>query len=632
MPGQTIIKPQTDTREAQETIRVSARRPAGGLRSLQPDGPEGTVVTRFRRVATLFAEKLAVAADGRSLTYRELDMLSDRVANALIRVRGAKSEPVIIMLGHSPDMLVAMLGILKAGKFHVPVDPSHPAERIKFVAEDTQAAVVVTDPAHAGLARSVVPASAVLVDVAEAQASGGGSAPDITLLPGNFAYMVYTSGSTGRPKGVIEDHRDVLGFVRQFQWLQDSSPLDRISLVHSFTFSGSMGQLHEALLTGASLHLFDLHQYGAHRLPEWLDSEGVTRLITLPTVFREAFRSGVPGSQHPSVRMVRLGGDSASAEDLELFKAHFSDRCVLVHAFGASEVKMVSGYLFTKDSAFRGDRLPLGYEVPEVEALILRTDGNEAGPGELGELVLRGPYVCPGYWRRPELTAQRFYGGEIGTPGRSYRTGDMAYKDENGCLFYVGRKDFQAKVRGHLVALQEVEAALAKLPGVSECAVTARDTGDGDRFLVAYVVPAARAEVSTSVLRKRLANNLPPYMVPAAWVLLDRLPRTPVGKLDRNALPAPHTRALQVETPQDAPRTGVEQAIAETWEEVLQSGTVGLTDEFLDLGGDSLKASRLMARLEAKFQVKVPFLEFFNAATVQQQAALVEKLRQVAGA
>jgi acyl-CoA synthetase (AMP-forming)/AMP-acid ligase II/acyl carrier protein len=329
------------------------------------------------------------------------------------------------------------------------------------------------------------------------------------------------------------------------------------------------------------------------------------------------------------MRLVRLGGESATAADFTLFKRHFRDEAVLVHTIGASEIKIVADYVLTKHSAITGSMLPLGYPAEDTVLSIVRADGSASAPDEPGELVIHSPIVTPGYWNRPELNAARFGGGPNGSPNRFYRTRDLAYRDANGCLFYAGRTDFQVKIRGHIVEPQDVEASLGAITGVSECAVVAWDSADGEKYLAAYVVTSDGQDPSTESLRASLAERLPAYMLPSVWVHLEVMPRTLIGKLDRAALPEPVTDRAPG-TAREAPRQGTEMLVAAVWEAVLETSPIGRDEEFLDLGGDSLKAARLLAQIEAVTRLRIPFDKFFDAPTVSAQAQLIETIRRAA--
>jgi amino acid adenylation domain-containing protein len=616
-----------DTREAQEALyaRALRGRPAGV--EIPRAALVGSIVDRFATQVRAMPDQVVVRSPSGALTYAALDREANRVAHAILDRLGPGPGPVGLVLGHDIPMVVALLAVLKAGKYYVPLDPSFPDERLAFMREDAGVTLLVTGSRHAALAARLADAAAPPLDLERVPAGVPDTDPGVRPTPDHYAYLLYTSGSTGQPKGVIENHRDVLHFARVMGRRDGIGPGAMMSGLFSFSFSGMASNLYLSLLAGGTLVLLDLAREGVGRLAEWIEREAITHLSLSPQMVQEVVAPLPAGFRFSSLRFVRLGTATIERRHVELVQQHVTGDCLVQHSYGASELKHIASYAFAQDAPVPDDPLPLGYDVEDTEVLILRADGSPAGPGEPGEIVARSPFVCPGYWRRPELTAQRFTGGPNGSADRCYRTGDLGYQDAQGCLFFAGRKDFQVKIRGYLVAPQDVETALGRLAAVRACAVTARRDPQGETYLAAYVVPAEPGRFSGPALRREVAALLPPYMVPAAWVPMARLPLTPNGKLDRQALPEPTALAPAPAPASARALTATEQAVARVWGEVLRCPPVGADVEFLDVGGDSLKAARLLARLEADLEVRLPFAEFFDASTVSRQAALIERVR-----
>jgi non-ribosomal peptide synthetase component F len=383
------------------------------------------------------------------------------------------------------------------------------------------------------------------------------SNPRLALSPDAYTYIVYTSGSTGQPKGVVENQRNVLHFTRTNTNLWRFGPDDRISLLVPYWFSAAATATFGALLNGATLLPANAKQLGLLGLADWLEREEVTIFHTSTSLFRHFARALPAGRVINSVRMVYQGSEALFQGDVELYRQHFGDHCVMANQLGASEMKIFSCLPIDKRTQLVDRVVPVGYALPDVEVLLLDDHGQSVPPGTVGEIVVRSRFIAPGYWRRPELTARTFRADPTSADRRLYFTGDLGWLAGDGCLHHVGRRDFQVKIRGYRVELGEVTAALLELPALADATVVARapdsagardddqpgartgDGGEAGQRLVAYVVPAADRSPTTSELRSALAARLPDYMLPAVFVTLGALPRNPNGKVDTAALPAP---------------------------------------------------------------------------------------------
>ena len=512
-----------------------------------------------------------------------------------------------------------MLGALKAGKIYVPLDPVHPAPRLADAIGDSSARLVLTAAAHAPLAQAVAGEAALLV-AETLDESGADAAPGLVVAPEAGAYVFYTSGSTGRPKGVLDTHRSVLHNVMRYTNTLHLAADDRLTLLQGPAFSGAVSSLFGALLNGAACFPFDVGREGADRIPAWLAAEGITVYHSVPALFRQV---APHGAAFPALRLVRLEGDGASPRDLDLFQRHFTRDCVLVNGLGATECGLVRQFFFTPAHPLPEGVVPIGEAVEDMEIAVAGEDGRPVPSGTVGEITVRSRYLAAGYWRRPELTAERF--SDVGTETglRVYRTGDAGRRRADGMLEHLGRLDGLAKVRGQRVEVAEVEAALLTLPGVAEAAVTVREDTPGESRLVAYLVPRTAPLPTISALRRALAGLLPDYMVPSAFVTLARLPLNDNRKVDRRALPPPGAARPALDTALVAPRTEEETILTDVWRAVLRLEEVGVEDDFFDLGGDSLLAAIVLARVLDTFRVEIALTDFAAGPTV---AALGERI------
>ncbi|HEX8272004.1 MAG TPA: non-ribosomal peptide synthase/polyketide synthase, partial [Longimicrobiaceae bacterium] len=573
-------------------------------------GPAGGCIHElFVEQARRTPDAVAVVHRGASTTYAELDRASGRLAHALRR-RGVGPEARVgVLLRRTPAALVALLGVLRAGGAYVPLDPELPADRVAFMLEEAGARVVVTESALRGRIAGGVDVLA-LDDEAAGLAREPADAPATGVGPDNLCYLIFTSGSTGRPKGVAVQHRGAVVFLR---FMRDVVPAEERASVlgaTSLSFDVSVAEVFGTLCWGGKLVLVD----NALELPSVADQE-VRLVVAVPTVAAELARQGaVPRS----VVAFNLAGEALPAELAGALYALDHVRAVR-NLYGPTEATVYA----TWSAVPRGsDSVRIGRPVPGSRAYVL--DGRLAPQpvGVPGELYLAGEGLARGYAGRPELTAKRFLPDPFGPPGsRMYRVMDRARWRPDGELEYLGRVDRQVKVRGFRVEPGEIEAALERHEGVREAVVVAREDAPGDARLAAYLVPEGSGAPSAEELRAHLSGWLPGYMLPAAFVPIERLPLGVGGKVDRRALPAPQWEAGAAYA---APRTPLEAVLAGVFAGVLGREGVGVHDGFFELGGHSLLATRVVSRLREALGVELPLRALFEAPTVAALAGRVE--------
>ena len=577
---------------------------------------------RFEQVVTAYGDRLAVGMPQRNVTYAELDAMVNRVAHAILAERGAVAEPVALLLEQGLSQIVGLLGVLKAGKFYVVLEPSHPRSRNQYILADAGPALLLAEARTRSLARELESDRIRMIDIDALAAGGDSSSPRLPLGPEDAAYILYTSGSTGQPKGVVATHRAVLHEMLRNTNLFRLTPNDRQTLLRSCGLSGAQRDVHGSLLNGASVHSLNLEAEGLTRLAAWVREQEITTFRAVVSIFRALMATTVAAESFSRVRLVHTGGDTVNTSDLKLFASHFPRDAVFANGLGITEAGSVRMYFADPALAGMADGvLPVGFPVEDVEILLLDERGEAVSPGTVGEIAVRSRYLASGYWRRPELTAARFLPDPHGGAERIYLTGDLGLLRPDGCLEHHGRKDFQVKVRGLRVEIGEVEAALLSLGSLREAVVVAREDAAGAR-LVGYVVPAHSPGPTPAALRRALADTLPAFMVPSAFVLLPAMPLSAVGKVDRGALPAPG-RVRPLDAAPVPPSTPIESALAGIWAEVLELDEVGAHDAFLDLGGDSLRAGQIAARVMSTFHVTMPASELFHAGTVAAMAVVV---------
>jgi len=585
---------------------------------------EQSIPERFAQQVRRHGERLAVGTgSGRVvLSYDALNRAANRVAWAILARRGAGEEPVALLFEHGASTIVALLGALKAGKLYVPLDPAYPPAETAALLADARASLLVTNARNRSAARQLASPACPLIDIDALDGAPSSEDPDPSLSPQRLAYIVYTSGSTGQPKGVVHTHRNVLHRCMTQTRDLSISPHDRLSLLYSYRVSASVRNVFAALLNGASLHVYGVKEEGLAHLAAWLAREGITILLTVPTVWRRFLQTLTGDESLPRLRVVYLGGEPVYKRDVDLYRRHCSTDCVFVNSMGLTESPSLVRYFVDKDSVIVSPNVPVGHAVDGAEVLLLDEAGREVGIDRIGEIAFKSRYLSPGYWRQPARTREVFLPAPEGGEARWYRTGDLGQRLPDGSLVHLGRKDFQVKVRGHRIEVAEIELTLLDFPGCAEAVVLTAPDRTGEPQLVAYVVVSAE-QPSIRILRSFLRDRLPDHMVPSAFVFLDTLPLLPNGKVHRQALPAPDRIRPTLDSPYVAPRTPIEERLSAIWAEALDLDRVGIDDAFLELGGHSLLAGQIIALVVRAFGVDLPARLFLEASTVAQMAVVV---------
>ncbi|MFK0113677.1 non-ribosomal peptide synthase/polyketide synthase, partial [Streptomyces sp. NPDC091217] len=612
-PGRRIG--QVDVLSADE-LRVLL--PAPTDRSEEPS--QSSLTALFERQVRANPAAVALTDGEVSLTYGELNARANRLAHALIE-RGVGPERLVALaLPRSAEQVVAVLAVLKAGGAYLPVDPQYPAARIAYLLQDAWPALLVTT-SRIGDLPGADTVDRLLLDAADLDGLPD-TDPEVPLGPGHAAYVIYTSGSTGNPKGVVVTHRNVVRLFDTTEKLFGFSAEDVWTLFHSYAFDFSVWELWGPLLHGGRLVVVD-HETSRSpgRFLELLARERVTVLNQTPSAFYQLMQADAEAPEtgcELALRTVVFGGEALEHARLaSWYERHPQDAPRLVNMYGITETTVhVTHAALDRAETDAGQ---IGAPIPDLRTYVLDAHLRPVAPGVPGELYVAGAGLARGYLNRPGLTAGRFVADPFGLPGsRMYHSGDVVRRAADNSLRYVGRADQQVKVRGFRIELGEIEAALAAYPGVAQVAVLARQERADDTRLVAYLVLAAGAVPRTAELREHLAERLPEYMVPSAFVVLDVLPLTANGKLDHRALPAPDFAPAATGR---APRTPQEQILCELFAEVLGVASAGVDDSFFDLGGHSLLATRLAARIRATLGVEMQLRILFEAPTPAGLAA-----------
>jgi len=585
------------------------------------DYPRETPVHRlFEAQAAHTPDAVALSFEGVTLTYAELNRRANRLARHL-RELGVRPEiGVGIYVERSFEMIVGVLGILKAGGAYVPLDPTYPQERLAFMIEDTQAPVILT---HTRLVGKLPPYNGQIVNLdddrwtryADDNLDGGATADSL-------AYVMYTSGSTGAPKGTSIVHRAIVRLIKNTNFASLTADETFLQLA-TLSFDASTLEIWGSLLNGGKLVIFPAHKPSLDELARFIEEQRITTLWLTAGLFHQMVES------HPEslsgVRQLLAGGDVLSVAHVRQMLDRLLPGHTLINGYGPTENTTFTCCHPMHSSKQIGATVPIGRPIANTQVYILDRALRPVPVGVPGELYIGGDGLARGYWRLPDLTAERFvphpFSAEPGA--RLYKTGDRARYLPSGDVEFLGRLDNQVKIRGYRVEPGEIQAHLEQHPAVQNAVVVAREDIPGDKRLVAYVIAAPGQQPTADALREALQTALPDYMIPAAFVRLDALPLTPNGKVDRARLPAPDwTPSATTHTP---PRTPTEETLAEIWQSVLGVAQVGVHDNFFALGGHSLLATRVMSRVQQTFQVAIPLRALFEAPTVAGLAAAVEE-------
>ncbi|OMF04068.1 non-ribosomal peptide synthetase [Paenibacillus amylolyticus] len=668
-PSTTIAELNLLTAEEKEAI----------IGAFNPAQPEEAPVAAFHRLFEEQAEHTpeaeAVVYENDRLTYAELNERANRLS-ATLRTSGIGRESIVgILAERSVDLLVAVLAVWKAGGAYVPLDPDYPADRVRFMLEDSGAKVLLTqtplrERAEAWLGEEELALATVLYlddetsyseersNVSMDFGQGSNSAPDRVngkltgavngggeshpndvdvvgmdsfseARPEDLAYVIYTSGTTGKPKGVMIEHRSLVntaaGYRREYRL--DQFPVRLLQLA-SFSFDVFVGDIARTLYNGGTMVIVPKDdRIDPSRLHHWIEQEQVTIFESTPALI-------VPFMEYVHEQRLKLSGmellitssDSCSVADYRTLQERFGSSFRIINAYGVTEAAIDSGFYDEELAKLpQTGHVPIGKAWLNAKFYIVDAHLNPVPVGVLGELVIGGVGVARGYLNRPELTEEKFVDSPFTAGERLYRTGDLARWMEDGNVDFIGRIDNQAKIRGYRIETGEIESQLLRVVGIREAVVLVRSDANGQKALCAYYT--TDIELTAADLKRAISSELPGYMIPSYFVELEHLPLTPNGKIDRKALPTPEEGA-SAGREYVAPRTDLETKLVSIWQDVLGSVTIGVTDNFFDLGGHSLRATTLVSKVHKELHVDLPLRDVFRYSTIEAMAEVISRLEQ----
>ena len=585
---------------------------------------EQSIPERFQQIAAKYPGNVAVKTSRGELRYDQLNWAANRLAHAILAQCGADEQRVAFVVQGGTVDIVASIGILKAGKTMTPLSASFPLSRNAEMLESAEASLIVTDNDNLVLAGELASARQPVLNLDALDPTLSAENLNLRIAPDALAAIMYTSGSTGQPKGVMRSHRSMLHGVKCYTNRSHYSASDRVMTLYGFAFMGGMGTAMLALLNGACFLPWNVQEQGIGDAATWIQQQGVTCLACNATSFRHLAGTMI-GKEFATLRQVAVSGEVLYPADVERFKQNFGPQCILSNVLASSEMFAVCSYLMDKNTDVSTGIVPVGYEYDDVQVLLWDEAGHDVGAGQVGEIVVRSRFLSPGYWRQPELTQTVFLADLAGGDERLYRSGDLGMRLPDGALVHLGRRDAQVKIHGYRIELAEVETALMAVDNVKDVAVVARPASpaQGEQRLVAYLAPQHEPAPTVSAIRRDLADRLPGYMIPSAFVVLDRLPLGATGKVDRKVLPEPPATRPELATPFVAPRNATEARLASIWEHDLGIQPVGIQDSFFDLGGGSLSYFSVLMETEKEFGKPLPADAFRLTPTIEHLAQVL---------
>lgn len=602
-----------------------------GEQLLAETAKKTTLKQWFAQTVSKYGDRIALVDGKESITYAELDSRANQIAHFLQKQGIGLDKKVVICLERSPEMILAMLAVVKAGGVYVPVDPAYPRERIDYTVTDCQAQLILTTTALSSLLPQSVPI--VLID--------GENAPDLepttepvgeTLTPNHGAYVIYTSGSTGKPKGVLVSQHNVTRLFRSTEHWFGFNEQDTWTFFHSFAFDFSVWEIWGALLYGGRLVIVP---YVLSRDPQnflqLIREQKVTVLNQTPSAFTQLLL--VKDAAPTTLRYIIFGGEALNLQSLRpWFERYGEQRTRLVNMYGITETTVHVTYRpISRQDLENASGSVIGQPIPDLQIYLLDPDGNQVPTGVIGEIYVGGEGVACGYLNKPQQNQERFVSNPFDQDSltRLYRTGDLGRFLTNGDLEYLGRLDHQVKIRGFRIEIGEIQVVISQFPGVQENIVVVYGEKSDDQQLIAYLVCEPGTQPTIETLRHHLQQQLPDYMVPSQFIYLDKFPLTANGKIDRQALPLPEISRANLEVAFVAPVNVEEEIIAQIWQKVLRVDQVGRFDNYFVLGGDSIRSIRVCSLAE-EAGLKVELEQIFSHPVLSDLAASIRAQKEQA--
>ncbi len=557
---------------------------------------QSSIPARFEIIADYFSDRQAVKSQNHALTYRELNHLANQLAHAILEQRSQGEEPIILLCDHDVFVMIGILGILKTGKAYVPLNPNTPLIKLTQILVHIEPSLIVTDNKNLSLAQQLSQDSKKILNINQIDTSYCQNNLGLDISPTTLFSIYYTSGSTGQPKGVMRDHRMMLHRTYLETNNYSVNANDCIAQLTSSAFSASTTRIFSALLNGGTLCLGNVVEGGLSWLSTWLIKEKITVLSLPVMLFQQWLETLTLEDKFPYIRYLKPGGEFYQ-KNVEKARKHLSDNCFLVQELSSTEISGATQFIIDNKREITGNIVPVGYALEDKEIFLLDEKREKIGFNEVGEIAVKSRYLALGYWRNPELTQQKFLPSPDGSDERIYLTGDLGRMQPDGCLEWLGRKDFMVKIRGYRVEPSEVEGELLAINGIEQAVVVAVQDSTGEQHLAAYIVPSKTEVPEIKTIRTWLKERLSSYLIPSKFIFLEYLPTNLNGKIDRSKLPPIDWHRPELSNPFVSPTTSLESEILAIWKSVLPLERIGINDNFIELGGNSIQAMQIMARV-----------------------------------
>ncbi len=579
-----------------------------------------TIHQKFREIASKYPNSPALDFNNTIYTYGELDNISDSLAQHLVDKLGTGKQQVAFFIDPGPDQIVAILGILKAGMTYVPLDVNFPSERNIYMIVDSQCSALISNDLNASQAR-LLSHNNEIININDIP-----SRPHIELNinvdPEDLMMIVYTSGSTGEPKGVMHSHKNIVHLISRLTSLVDISNNDVFAFYYSICFSAHALPIFSALLNGAKLSLLDFQKENFSVFTNWLKDKKVSVDLMIPSILRQFMATLKKDERIPSLRVLLSGGETLYKSDVDKTWPHLKKSSHIYNIYASSEAYVCSINKLSHKSIIPSNTVPIGNDVIDFELTIIDKDGNEREKNKVGEIQIKSSYLSEGYWNKEELTKEDF--SRSSEPGvRIFRSGDLGYRQLDGSIVHVGRSDSMVKLRGYRIDLGEIENMMMQHTDIKESAVVVKENHQGTKHIVAYIVPKKDKDPDINYLKIAVLRMLPSYMVPTYFVKLNSLPKNDVGKTDKTELTDPDWNMniggkdfVEAENP-------VQEELVEIFERLLEVNIIGIKDNIMDLGADSLRLFVAFDEVEKKFGQKLDIDAIVDNPTIQYIAGLI---------
>jgi amino acid adenylation domain-containing protein len=563
-----------------------------------------------------------VTKDGR-LTYKEVNRHANNIYTTLTALSVPRQTGVGLFMKDPLKVIPAMHGTLKARHYFTPIDPNFPEAVMKSVIDSAEIKVIITSDEYSAQAKTIFSENIILINYDKIDLTPDIPNPEMIYNPNDWAQILFTSGSTGEPKGAVEDYRYLANAAYLKYSTHHYEPSDRIMQIPNFTFSGPHTIVFGALLLGVTLCFYNIKDDGFAGLADWIKQEQITCYNSTATIFRSWISTLHPDETFPTVRFARTGSEKMLHSDLEACKKHFPNLRYFRLGFASTETQAVASKMFPLDYDFGTNEIPCGLANEGIKIFIWDENRNELPVGAEGEIVVYGDALARGYIKNPILTKEKFIPDPRNPIFQYYKTGDLGKLKEDGMLIHLGRIDNMVKIKGVRIELDSIEKHMNSYPGILQSVFNVFENHKGNKKLTAYFITEEGIQIPISDLRKFLSDRLPSHLLPHFFIQLDKFPMTRTGKLDKNQLPRPAMKRPPLSNPYVAPANKLESTLVRIWEEEIGVEGIGVTDDFFEVGGDSLVGVVLFIRIEKELKQNLPVSSLLSASTIRNQAEMI---------